>query len=44
VVKENYDRRRCSPPGSRIEPGETPEEAVVRETREERASTCASIT
>lgn len=35
LIKENYDRRRYSLPGGRVEPGETPEEAVVREVREE---------
>lgn len=35
VVKENYDRRRWTLPGGAIEGGETPEEAVVRETLEE---------
>jgi 8-oxo-dGTP diphosphatase len=35
LVKENYDRRRWSLPGGAIEPGETPEQAVVRETLEE---------
>ena len=35
LVKENYDRRRYSLPGGAVEAGETPLEAVVRETREE---------
>ena len=35
VVKENYDRYRWSLPGGRIEDGETPAEACVREAREE---------
>lgn len=35
VVKENYDRLRWSLPGGRVADGETPEEACVREAREE---------
>jgi 8-oxo-dGTP diphosphatase len=35
IVKENYGRRRWSLPGGLIEPGETPEEAAIRETMEE---------
>jgi 8-oxo-dGTP diphosphatase len=35
LIKENYDRRRWGFPGGALEPGETPEQAVVRETREE---------
>ena len=35
VVKENYDRRRYSLPGGALETGETPLDAVIRETREE---------
>jgi len=35
LVKENYDRRRYSLPGGAVESGETPLDAVVRETREE---------
>jgi 8-oxo-dGTP pyrophosphatase MutT (NUDIX family) len=35
LVRENYDRRRYGPPGGRVEPGESPFHAVVREAREE---------
>jgi 8-oxo-dGTP pyrophosphatase MutT (NUDIX family) len=35
VIRENYDRRRYGFPGGRLEPGESPLDAVVRETREE---------
>jgi 8-oxo-dGTP diphosphatase len=35
LIKENYDRRRWGFPGGALEPDETPEKAVVRETREE---------
>jgi mutator protein MutT len=35
LIKENYDRRRWGFPGGALEPGETPEQAVVREVREE---------
>jgi 8-oxo-dGTP diphosphatase len=35
LVKENYDRRRYTLPGGAVEYGETPLEAVARETREE---------
>jgi 8-oxo-dGTP diphosphatase len=35
LIKENYDRRRWGFPGGALEPGETPEQAVARETREE---------
>jgi 8-oxo-dGTP pyrophosphatase MutT (NUDIX family) len=34
LIRENYDRRRWGFPGGALEPGETPEEAVVREVRE----------
>jgi 8-oxo-dGTP pyrophosphatase MutT (NUDIX family) len=35
VVKENYGRYRWSLPGGAVEDGETPEQACVREAREE---------
>jgi 8-oxo-dGTP diphosphatase len=35
LVKENYDRRRYGFPGGALDPGESPKDAVVRETREE---------
>jgi 8-oxo-dGTP diphosphatase len=35
LVRENYDRRRYGPPGGRVEHGEDPLDAVVREAREE---------
>ena len=40
LIRENYDRRRYGFPGGRLEPGETPEEAVVREVAEE---TCVRV-
>lgn len=35
LVKENYDRRRWSLPGGAIEPGESDEDAALREVAEE---------
>src|SRR5688572_24859482 len=35
LLRHAYDRRRWGPPGGRIEPGEDPLDAVVREAREE---------
>jgi 8-oxo-dGTP diphosphatase len=35
IVKENYGKHRWSLPGGMIEPGETPEDAVLREAWEE---------
>ena len=35
LIKENYERRRWGLPGGRIEDGESPWAAAVRETREE---------
>jgi len=35
LILENYGHRRFGPPGGRVEPGESPAEAAVRETREE---------
>lgn len=35
LVKENYDRRRWSLPGGAVEPGESDEEAAIREAAEE---------
>ncbi len=40
LIKENYDRRRWGLPGGAVEPGESPEEAVVREVLEE---TCVHV-
>ena len=35
LIKENYGRRRYGPPGGRVEAGESPQQAVLREVREE---------
>lgn len=35
LVRENYGGRRYGPPAGAVEPDETPQEAVVREVREE---------
>ncbi len=35
LIKENYGRRRYGPPGGRMEAGESPRQAVIREAREE---------
>jgi phosphatase NudJ len=40
LVRENYDRRRFTFPGGALDAGESPLDAVVRETREE---TCATV-
>jgi ADP-ribose pyrophosphatase YjhB (NUDIX family) len=35
LIHEAYGARRFGPPGGQVEPGETPEEAAIREAREE---------
>lgn len=35
LIRENYGQRRYGPPGGRVEVNETPQQAVVREVREE---------
>ena len=35
LIRENYERRRYSLPGGAIDDGETPEQACLREVREE---------
>jgi len=35
LIHEAYGERRYGPPGGRIEPGETPQQAAIREAREE---------
>lgn len=35
LIREDYGRRRYGPPGGRVEADETPQQAVVREAREE---------
>ncbi len=35
LIKENYGRRRYGPPGGRMEAGESPRQAVLREVLEE---------
>ena len=35
LIKENYGRRRYGPPGGRMEAGESPRQAVIREAEEE---------
>jgi 8-oxo-dGTP diphosphatase len=43
VVKENYDRHRWSFPGGRVEDGESPEQACVREAREETGAELSDV-
>lgn len=35
LIRENYGQRRYGPPGGRVEAGESPQQAVLREVREE---------
>jgi ADP-ribose pyrophosphatase YjhB (NUDIX family) len=35
LIRENYGRRRYGPPGGLVEPGESPQQACIREVREE---------
>ncbi len=35
LIRENYGRHRYGPPGGRVEAGESPQQAVLREVREE---------
>ncbi len=35
LIKENYGQRRYGPPGGRMEAGESPQQAVIREVEEE---------
>jgi ADP-ribose pyrophosphatase YjhB (NUDIX family) len=40
LIRENYERRRYGPPGGRVEAGESPHQAVLREAEEE---ICAQV-